>query len=127
MSGLLGGSGEAPRYETRELIAADKVRGTPVFAADGTQQGVVEDLMIDKRSGRVAFVLVSTGGFLGLGTSLRPVPWAVLSYDLGLGGYVLGVPAERLKDAPAYGQEDSLEGDYGRQLEEHYGRPAQPR
>ena len=120
MSGLLGGSGEAARYETRELIAAEKVRGTPLFSADGAQRGVIEDLMIDKRSGRVAFVLASTGGFLGLGASLQPLPWAAIAYDLGLGGYVLAVPAERLKDAPAYDANARLDGDYGRRLEEHY-------
>jgi hypothetical protein len=126
MSGLLGAAAgeEPPRYETRELIAADKVRNTPVFAADGAQQGVVEDVMIDKRSGHVAFVLVSAGGFLGIGSSLRPVPWAALSFDIGLGGYVLGVPAERLWDAPGYGGDaEALGGDYGRRLEAHYGLP----
>ncbi len=122
MSSFIGGEG--PLYETRNLIAAEKVRGTPVFAADGAQLGVVEDLMLDKRSGRIAFVLMSYGGFLGVGASLKPVPWAALSYDIRLGGYALAVPEERLQEAPDFGAGDDLSGAYGRRLDEHYGPAA---
>ena len=104
----------------RDLIAAEKVRGTPVFAKDGAQLGVVEELVLDKREGRVAFVLVSAGGFLGLGASLRPAPWALLRFDIRLGGYALGGPADRLKDAPAYDATAGLDEDYARRVEAHY-------
>ena len=29
------------------------------------------------------------GGFLGIGDSYHPLPWNVLTYDTGLGGYVV--------------------------------------
>jgi hypothetical protein len=43
-------------------------------------------LMIHKISGKVAYAVVSFGGFLGMGEEYFPMPWAVLKYDTGLEG-----------------------------------------
>jgi hypothetical protein len=45
--------------------------------------------VVDDMTGKVAFVLVACGGFLGFGEQLRRAPWAALSYATGRGGYVL--------------------------------------
>jgi hypothetical protein len=34
--------------------------------------------MVDKYSGQVAYVIMSFGGFLGIGESYHPLPWRVL-------------------------------------------------
>ena len=46
------GRGEVPREETASLIASDKVEGTAVYGPDGDKIGRIENLMIDKWSGR---------------------------------------------------------------------------
>ncbi len=53
--------------ETQNLIASDKVEGTPVRRTDGEKIGTIERVMIDKRSGQVAYAVMSFGGFMGLG------------------------------------------------------------
>jgi sporulation protein YlmC with PRC-barrel domain len=60
--------------ETRDLIASDKVEGTSVYDRNGTKLGSVCNLMVDKRSGQVAYAVLSFGGFLGMGTSYHPLP-----------------------------------------------------
>ena len=75
--------------ETSSLIASDKVQGTNVYNTAGDNLGSIYDLMIDKLSGKVAYAIMSFVGFLGIGNQYHPLPWSVLKYDTGLGGYVV--------------------------------------
>ena len=86
--------------ETDRLIASDKVVGAEVFGRDGRRLGAVHNLMVDKVTGRVAYAVLSVGGFLGLGERLHPLPWAALTYDPARGGSVVAVRGERLDAAP---------------------------
>ena len=61
--------------ETVSLIGSDKVEGTSVYGADDTQIGSIERVMIDKRSGKVSYAVLSFGGFLGIGDDHYPLPW----------------------------------------------------
>ena len=60
------------RRETASLIGSDKVDGTPVYGADDRKIGSVQRVMIDKISGKVAYAVISFGGFLGMGEELLP-------------------------------------------------------
>ena len=60
--------------ETTTLIAADKVAGTTVYNAAGDTLGEIHDVMIDKASGKVAYAVMSFGGFLGIGEEYHPLP-----------------------------------------------------
>ena len=75
------------RRETVSLIGSDKVEGTPVYGRDGNKIGTIQRIMIDKISGKVAYAVMSFGGFLGMGEDYYPMPWASLKYDTNLGGY----------------------------------------
>src|SRR6266705_1540289 len=93
--------------QTHNLIASDRVEGTPVRRSDGEKVGTIERLMIDKLSGSVAYAVLSFGGFLGMGQKHTPIPWARLTYDRTLGAYHLDLTDEELRSAPsvAAGQE----------------------
>ena len=88
--------------ETASLIGSDKVEGTAVYGRDEKQIGSIERIMIDKVSGKVAYAVVSYGGFLGIGEDHYPTPWSSLNYDTRLGGYVIGITADQLQGAPKY-------------------------
>jgi len=88
--------------ETTSLIGSDKVEGTNVYGRDEKKIGSIERIMIDKFSGKVAYAVVSYGGFLGMGDDHYPTPWASLKYDTRLGGYVVGITADQLEGAPKY-------------------------
>jgi hypothetical protein len=90
------------RRETASLIGSDKVDGTPVYGADDRKIGSVQRVMIDKVIGKVAYAVISFGGFLGMGEDYYPMPWTSLKYDTNLGGYRVGVTEEQLKGAPKY-------------------------
>jgi hypothetical protein len=58
--------------------------------------------MLDKVSGKAAYAVMSFGGFLGIGDSYYPVPWTLLKYDTGQGGYVVNFSKKQLEGAPSY-------------------------
>src|SRR4030081_3581149 len=94
---------------TSSLIASDGVEGTAVYDAHGKRIGKVERLVIDKASGRVAYAVLSFGGFLGIGADHYPIPWPMLDYDEKLGGYRVDITEEQLRNAPKIEQAESWE------------------
>ncbi|WP_409560294.1 PRC-barrel domain-containing protein [Hyphomicrobium sp. B1] len=108
--------------ETLTLISAGKVQGTPVLDADGKTMGEIYDVMLEKRTGKIAYAVMSFGGVLGLGKKYHPVPWLALKYVPDAGGYVVGIPREDLENGPSFLDEagpwdketrDKIEGYYG--------------
>jgi hypothetical protein len=90
------------RRETVSLIGSDKVEGTAVYGADDRKIGTVQRVMIDKISGKIAYAVVSFGGFLGMGEEYYPMPWSKLDYDTELGGYRVDVTEDQLRGAPNF-------------------------
>ena len=110
--------------ESGTLISADKVVGTAVYDAAGERLGTIDSIMLNKRSGKVAYAVMSFGGFLGIGERYHPLPWNVLTYDEAKGGYNVEHSADDLRKAPNYsrGEVDTL--DYGRsggEIDSYYG------
>lgn len=115
--------GEPATDETAELIASDKVEGTAVYDRQGNKLGSVHNFMVNKRSGQVAYAVMSFGGFLGIGESHHPLPWSELTYDTSLGGYVVNLTRERLEGAPTYSATDAPTWDdpaYTRRIDDYY-------
>ena len=92
----------APDTSGHPLILSSRVTGTPVYDRAGTRLGHVDDLSIEKVSGRTIYAIMSFGGFLGIGERFHPLPWKVLSYDTAKGGYVVPVDKPQLEADPTY-------------------------
>lgn len=110
--------------ETDRLIASNKVEGTAVYDPRGERLGSIYNFMVDKRSGKAEYAVLSFGGFLGIGDDYYPLPWQSLTYDTGLGGYVTDVTLERLQGAPRYApteEADWADPAYGRRIFDYYG------
>lgn len=91
------------------LIPSDQVEGTPVIRSDGKRIGTIKRVMIEKKSGRVSYAVMSFGGFLGIGNDYYPIPWPLLTYNEDVGGYELNLSEEDLSNAP----KESRNMDYG--------------
>jgi hypothetical protein len=95
------------RRETANLIGSDKVQGTPVYRSNGERIGTIERVMIDKLSGKVAYAVMSFGGFMGIGEDYYPLPWSLLAYNERLDGYEVNVSEQQLKGAPKYSRHET--------------------
>ena len=111
--------------ETAGLIGSDKLEGTAVYDAHSNHIGSIERVMLDKRSGQVAYAVLSFGGFLGIGSDSYPIPWASLTYDTSLGGYRTTITEQQLQGAPKYSGTswDWDDRERGRKVYDYYGAP----
>lgn len=97
------------RRESGNLIGSDKVEGTAVYSLNNDKIGTIERVMIDKPSGKVAYAVLSFGGFLGIGDDHYPIPWAKLTYDESIGGYRTDLSKAELDEAPHHGSDDDFD------------------
>lgn len=96
------GGDAAPPRPARPLIAARRVIGVAIYNQWGERLAKVEDLVLDKQTGRVSHVLISIGGIFGFGRKLRTIPWRLLAYDPDKGGYVTPHDRRDLDRAPRF-------------------------
>jgi PRC-barrel domain len=125
MSGTGTGTGAVSpaTNETSDLIASDKVEGTAVYNRDAERLGSVYNFMVNKRSGQVAYAVLSFGGFLGIGSSYHPLPWNELTYDTSLRGYVVNRTRQQFEGAPSYSASELSawdDAEYRRRIDQYY-------
>jgi len=109
----------------RRVLSAGTLAGDRVRNAAGEDLGKVEEIMIDLASGRVAYVVLSFGGFLGIGDKLFAVPWRALRIDEGEHQFILDVDKKTLENAPGFNKDnwpDMADPSFGAAIHEHYGR-----
>jgi hypothetical protein len=102
---------------SKPIIESDRVEGTPVFDRDDNRIGTIKRLLIEKVSGRVLYVDVTFGGFLGIGTHHYTIPWDMLTYAPSLGGYHTDITEEQIRGAPTFYGEDRAWPDPKRERE----------
>ena len=85
---------------THPLVPADRVNGTDVYDKAGEKLGKIEDIVIEKVSGQVAYAILAYGGVLGLGSKYYPMPWKALKYDEHKRAYVAPITQGDLEKAP---------------------------
>jgi sporulation protein YlmC with PRC-barrel domain len=78
------------------LIASDKVQGVGVYRSTGERIGTVKHIMINKRTGQVAYAVMNFGGFLGMGEEGYPIAWSSLTFQEQPDGYVVNLTDEQL-------------------------------
>jgi sporulation protein YlmC with PRC-barrel domain len=112
---------------------ASKIIGTDVRNRQGQRIGDVKDVVLDP-NGTIAYAVVSTGGFLGVGDRLHAIPWTALQKDDDRGYFVLDIDKQRLGQAPGFDSKhwpDMAEERWNSQNRSFYatppGGPAAPR
>ncbi len=88
------------------LMGADTLIGNDVVNAQDEDLGDIKEIMLDMRTGRVAYAVLSFGGFLGIGEKLFAVPWQALQLDTVNKRFTLNVDKTRLKAAPGFDPDD---------------------
>jgi hypothetical protein len=110
----------------KPLIESDRVEGTAVYDLQGNHLGSIKRLMIEKISGKVAYAVMSFGGFLGMGEDEHTIPWSKLDYDTSLGGYRTDISEEQLRGAPSLSRDrdyDWSDRDREHELHDYWKTP----
>ena len=85
-----------------DVMGAGTLIGNDVCNPEYESLGTVKEIMLDMRSGQVAYAVMSFGGFLGMGEKLFAVPWSALVLDTKNKRFVLDVKKERFENAPGF-------------------------
>lgn len=88
------------------LLSANSLEGDDIVNLQDETLGNVKEIMLDTDSGKVAYVVLSAGGVLGIGDRLFAIPWNALSLDTANHRFVLDADAERIKNAPGFDKDD---------------------
>jgi sporulation protein YlmC with PRC-barrel domain len=108
-----------PRVLSASSICSDHVRN-----AAGEDLGKIEELMMDLDSGRIAYAVLSFGGFLKMGNKLFAVPWQALKADTVNKQFILDVPRSVLENAPGFDKDNwpnMADPTFGADVYRHYG------
>ena len=107
-----------------EMMGADTLVGNDVSNHKGEHLGDIKEIMLDMRSGRVAYAVLSFGGFLGMGEKLFAVPWNALILDTKNKRFVLNVERDRLKGAPGFDKDhwpNMSDQAWAKEIHSYYG------
>ncbi len=108
----------------RRVLSASTLEGDRVRNQAGEDLGKVDEIMIDIPTGRVAYVVLSFGGTLGIGGKLFAVPWQVLQVDEDEKRFILNVDKRTLETAPGFDKDnwpDMADTTWAKGLYQHYG------
>jgi sporulation protein YlmC with PRC-barrel domain len=89
-----------------EMMTASTLTGNNVVNLAGDELGEIEEIMLDVRRGAIAYAVMSSGGFLGIGEKLFAIPWSQLTLDTDRHVFVLDVPKDHFKDAPGFDKDN---------------------
>ena len=114
-----------PRPGTRRVFSANTLEGDRVRNPAGDDLGKIEEIMIDLDTGQIAYVVVSFGGFIGIGDKLFAVPWSAFAIDTREHEFILDVDRSALEKAPGFDKNnwpDMADDDFAMAIYTHYGQ-----
>jgi len=109
----------------RRVLSAGTLTGDRVRNRAGEDLGKIEEIMLDLESGRVAYAVLSFGGFLGIGDKLFAVPWEALDLNTKDHEFLLDVDKATLESAPGFDKDqwpDMADPVWGSDVYRHYGK-----
>ena len=106
------------------VLSASTMIGNKVYNLQGEKLGDVKDVMLDVDLGRIAYAVLSFGGFLGMGDKLFAIPFEAFRVDPSNDRIVLDVPKEKLENAPGFDKDrwpSTADRTWATQIHQHYG------
>ena len=110
-----------------DLMGAGTLIGDDVYNQQDEDLGDIKEIMLDVRSGEVAYAVLSFGGVLGMGEKLFAVPWQRLTLDTVNKRFILDVSKETLKNAPGFDKDqwpDMSNQEWTNEIHTFYGTQA---
>jgi sporulation protein YlmC with PRC-barrel domain len=119
---------KGPGAEGQQINAfmVEKIIGSKVINLKGETLGKIDNLVVDIDTGRIVYAVLESGGFLGIGDKLFPVPWESLAALPSEGLFFLNQSKDQMEKAPAFAKKDLPNvGDrhWGEDIFKHYGVP----
>ena len=105
------------------LLSASSMSGFKVYDTERKDIGDIKDLMLDMGTGRIAYAVLSFGGFLGFGDKLFAIPFKALMLDPKKESFVLNISKEKLEQSRGFDKSnwpDMADSEWAAELHEYY-------
>ena len=109
-----------PLYKTSTII------GRAVESPHGNEVGQITEMIIEATTGNVAYAVLASDGFMGLGGKLFAIPWRALQQPTAAKTFRLDMTEEQLKKAPGFDKDkwpDLEDRHWGDTIQAYYGQP----
>jgi sporulation protein YlmC with PRC-barrel domain len=106
------------------LMGADTLLGEDVVNTEEDSLGDIKEIMIDMRTGQVAYAVLAFHRMLGMGEKLFAVPWQAMALDTDKKRFVVNIDKDRLKSAPGFNPDawpDMDDVNWAAQINTFYG------
>lgn len=107
------------------VVSASRIIGEAVVNRQSENLGKIHELVIDAQAGRVAYAVLSFGGFLGMGNKLFAMPWSAFGFSNTENKLILNVDKAKLESAPGFDQDakwpDFADRKWGHSIYQYYG------
>ena len=110
-----------PLYKLREVL------GQAVTTPQGKEVGHIENVVLDAATGDLLYCVVTSGGVLGVGGTLRALPWGVLQGAADRKTFQLQIEDEQFQNAPHFDKDrwpDMLDRHWVDAIHVYYGKPS---
>lgn len=117
------GEGEDAAAGVETVLLGETFEGINVVNTNDDDLGEVEDFILDTQTGEFRYAILATGGFLGLGEKLIPVPMSMVYWMVDedtltdpsqrevddVGQILINIPEDAFENAPAFDSLDDLD------------------
>jgi sporulation protein YlmC with PRC-barrel domain len=84
------------------VLTATSIIGDKVENLKGEDIGRIKDIMIDIHTGKIEYIIIEFGGFLGFGEKLFAVPFAALKLNKKKSDFMLDIDKKNMENAPGF-------------------------
>lgn len=95
-------------HKDHYMLTVREVAGKPIKNSDQVGLGKIKDVLLDTINGTVSKVVITTGGFFGIGEKQIAVPWDLLHYQAESETLTMNIDKDFIQRIPAYQGEEAL-------------------
>jgi sporulation protein YlmC with PRC-barrel domain len=88
------------------IASASTITGQKIYNKENKEIGKIEDIMLDLQEGKIGYVVLSFGGFMGLGSKLFAVPMQSLTADAEKECFHADISKKQLENAPGFDKDN---------------------
>src|SRR5271170_6126103 len=97
--------GELFANKPLRYLSASSIIGDKVHNNKEEHLGEIKDIMIDITTGKIDYLVIEFGGFLGIGIKYFAIPFGLLRVDAAKKVFVFSEKKEMLEKAPGFDME----------------------
>lgn len=122
---IVGKGSETAEGPGPYIMASSTLEGDRVYSSDNEELGKIKHIMLDVERGRIAYAVMSSGGFLGIGDKLLAVPWSALTLDTDNRCFRIAATADQVRNSPGFDKDawpSMADPVWASSVHQHYGR-----